>query len=133
MWVVAAIAFLFCLPLAVFAAEPRVLLGGCRLEFVACEPDIVTPIGMDFDREVVGSRVLARDARRGFAHAGAYLDHDRRLAPESGAKVQWNRGIRDAIRRQQLLVGALLAARKAALSEDVAADRWVCHRRNNDT
>jgi putative membrane-bound dehydrogenase-like protein len=33
------------------AAEPRVLVDGYKLELVAKEPDIVTPIGMTFDRE----------------------------------------------------------------------------------
>lgn len=31
------------------AAEPRVLLAGCRLELIASEPAIVTPIGLAFD------------------------------------------------------------------------------------
>lgn len=39
------------LPLGVFAAEPRVLIDGCQLEQVACEPDVVTPIGIAFDRQ----------------------------------------------------------------------------------
>lgn len=36
-------------PLAVFAAEPRVLIEGCQLEQIAREPEIVTPIGVAFD------------------------------------------------------------------------------------
>jgi putative membrane-bound dehydrogenase-like protein len=32
-----------------FAAEPRVLVDGCKLELIAHEPEIVTPIGMAFD------------------------------------------------------------------------------------
>jgi hypothetical protein len=41
---------LFGVPLAGFAAEPCTLLDGCRLELLAREPDIVTPIGVAFDR-----------------------------------------------------------------------------------
>ena len=57
---------------------------------------------------------------------GSLLKH----VEENGAKVQWNRGIRDAELRQQLLVRALLATREAALAKDIAADRRVCHGRN---
>ncbi len=46
--------FAVCLALASYgvqgrAAEPRVLVDGYKLELVAREPDIVTPIGMGFD------------------------------------------------------------------------------------
>lgn len=40
-----------CAPMAGFAGEPRTLLDGCQLELVAREPDIVTPIGVAFDRQ----------------------------------------------------------------------------------
>ncbi len=33
------------------AAEPRVLIDGAKLELVASEPDIVTPVGMTFDSQ----------------------------------------------------------------------------------
>jgi putative membrane-bound dehydrogenase-like protein len=38
-------------PLAGFAAEPRTLVEGCRLEQIAHDPDIVTPIGIAFDHQ----------------------------------------------------------------------------------
>ncbi len=40
-----------CLAKATVAGEPRVLLPGTRLELVASEPGIVTPVGMAFDHK----------------------------------------------------------------------------------
>ena len=66
------------------AAEPRVLLKDAKLELVAREPDIVTPIGMAFDRK---GRLLAVESHtheRPADYKGPKGDRIRMLSDSDG-------------------------------------------------
>ena len=73
-----------CAPLAGFAAEPRSLIDGCRLELVAREPELVTPIGIAFDRQGRLLVVESHTHHRSEDYTGPQGDRLRMLADSDG-------------------------------------------------
>ncbi|MCH7752179.1 MAG: hypothetical protein IH898_08505, partial [Planctomycetes bacterium] len=71
-------------PLGVFAAQPRVLIDGCRLELVAREPDIVTPIGIALDHQGRLLVVESHTHKRTEDYPGPSGDRLRMLADSDG-------------------------------------------------
>ena len=71
-------------PLAVFAAEPRTLVEGCRLEEIARDPDIVTPIGITFDRQGRLLVVESHTHQRSEDYVGPSGDRLRMFADSDG-------------------------------------------------
>jgi putative membrane-bound dehydrogenase-like protein len=66
------------------AAEPRVLLDGAKLELVAREPDIVTPIGMAFDQKGRLLVVESHTHQRPTDYVGPKGDRIRMLSDSDG-------------------------------------------------
>jgi putative membrane-bound dehydrogenase-like protein len=66
------------------AAEPRVLLDGAKLELIAREPDIATPIGMAFDQKGRLLVVESHTHQRPADYAGPKGDRIRMLSDSDG-------------------------------------------------
>jgi putative membrane-bound dehydrogenase-like protein len=66
------------------AAEPRVLLEGAKLELIASEPDIVTPIGMAFDHKGRLLVVESHTHQRPADYQGPAGDRIRMLSDSDG-------------------------------------------------
>jgi putative membrane-bound dehydrogenase-like protein len=66
------------------AAEPRVLIDGHRLELVASEPEIVTPIGLSFDRQGRLLVVESHTHQRREDYEGPTTDRIRMLSDSDG-------------------------------------------------
>jgi putative membrane-bound dehydrogenase-like protein len=79
-----AIVVLSLLPSLVGAAEPRVLLEGAKLELIAREPEIVTPIGMAFDHEGHLLVIESHTHQRPAGYAGPKGDRIRMLSDSDG-------------------------------------------------
>jgi putative membrane-bound dehydrogenase-like protein len=79
-----AIVVLSLLPSLVGAAEPRVLLEGAKLELIAREPEIVTPIGMAFDHEGHLLVIESHTHQRPAGYAGPKGDRVRMLSDSDG-------------------------------------------------
>lgn len=73
---------------AAAADEPRVLLEGCRLELVAREPQIVTPVGMAFDNQGRLLVVESHTHHRPKDYAGPKTDRVRMFADTNGDGVR---------------------------------------------
>ncbi|HYO25767.1 MAG TPA: PVC-type heme-binding CxxCH protein [Lacipirellulaceae bacterium] len=73
-----------CAPLPAGAAEPRVLLDGARLELVAREPEIVTPIGMAFDARGRLLVIESHTHQRPADYSGPQGDRIRMFADSDG-------------------------------------------------
>lgn len=66
------------------AAEPRVLVDGCKLELVAREPEIVTPIGMAFDGKGRLLVIESHTHQRPEGYQGPAGDRIRMLSDSNG-------------------------------------------------
>jgi putative membrane-bound dehydrogenase-like protein len=66
------------------AAAPRVLLDGAKLELIAREPDVVTPIGMAFDQQGRLLVVESHTHQRPADYAGPKGDRIRMLSDSDG-------------------------------------------------
>lgn len=79
------LAFFFSMAAAICsAAPPRVLIDGCQLEQIAREPEIVTPVGMAFDR---AGRLLVIEShthQRTESYEGPTSDRVRMLSDSNG-------------------------------------------------
>jgi hypothetical protein len=58
---------------------------------------------MHFNRDEVGVGPRLGDRHRGFAHAGADLEHERRLPPKNFYWIQFRLGERQAVLRIELI------------------------------
>ena len=65
-------------------AEPRSLVEGCKLELVASEPAIVTPIGLSFDKQGRLLVVESHTHKRGENYQGPTSDRVRMLSDSDG-------------------------------------------------
>ena len=83
------------------------------------------PGRVHFDAEVVVLRMGRRDCGGGFAHAETDFQDFRRAAAECLVEIDDMRRERNAVARQQRVVGALLRVRHAPLAQNETADRAV--------
>jgi putative membrane-bound dehydrogenase-like protein len=79
-----AVVVLSLLPSLADSAEPRVLLEGAKLELIAREPEIVTPIGMAFDQKGRLLVVESHTHQRPADYAGPKGDRIRLLSDSDG-------------------------------------------------